>query len=124
MAGMTALYFHPVALLSFTVPLWISLPVASMLLNQEINYRFAGLWVVFTFILVCGRYILLSWFEEAWRRNQQNQRLISRLDALAHQDPLTKTANRRAIRAGAGKRRGARQTLRGADAGCRLLQTV
>ena len=97
MAGMTALYFHPVALLCFTVPLWVSLPVASMLLNQEINYRFAGLWVVFTFILVCGRYILLSWFEEAWRRNQQNQRLISRLDALAHQDPLTKTANRRAM---------------------------
>ena len=97
MAGMTALYFHPVALLCFTVPLWISLPVASMLLNQEINYRFAGLWVVFTVILVCGRYILLSWFEEAWRRNQQNQRLISRLDALAHQDPLTKTANRRAM---------------------------
>lgn len=60
MAGMTALYFQPVALLCFTVPLWVSLPVASMLLNQEINYRFAGLWVVFTFILVCGRYILLS----------------------------------------------------------------
>ncbi|MDS0249069.1 GGDEF domain-containing protein [Enterobacter hormaechei] len=97
MAGMTALYFHPVGLVCFIAPLWITMPVASMLLNKEMNLRFAGLWVVFTFILVCGRYILLSWFEEAWRRNQQNQRLISRLDALAHQDPLTKTANRRAM---------------------------
>ncbi|HAS1787449.1 TPA: GGDEF domain-containing protein [Enterobacter cloacae] len=97
MAGMTALYFHPVGLLCFIVPLWLTMPVASMLLNKEMTLRFAGLWVIFTFILVCGRYILLRWFDEAWRRNQQNQRLISRLDALAHQDPLTKTANRRAM---------------------------
>lgn len=97
MAGMTALYFYPAGLLCFILPLWLSLPIASMTLNHGVNIRFAGVWGVFTLILICGRFILLSWFEEAWRRNQQNQLLISRLDALAHQDPLTKTANRRSM---------------------------
>lgn len=97
LAGMTALYFHPAGLLAFVLPLWVALPVASLTLNHGVNLRFAVVWGVFTLILVCGRFILLSWFEEAWRRNQQNQLLISRLDALAHQDPLTRTANRRAM---------------------------
>lgn len=97
LAGMTALYFHPSGLLSFALPLWIALPSASIALNQGVNLRFAVIWVVFTLILICGRFILLSWFEEAWRRNQQNQRLILRLDALAHLDALTQTANRRAM---------------------------
>jgi hypothetical protein len=77
------------------LPLWITLPVASWILNDGLNLHFVIIWSVFTLILICGRFILLSWFDEAWRRNQQNQLLISRLDALAHQDPLTKTANRR-----------------------------
>ncbi|MCE9991076.1 GGDEF domain-containing protein [Enterobacter asburiae] len=97
MAGMAALYFHPAGLLAFILPLWITMPIASMVQNEGVNIRFAGLWVVFSLILIFGRFILLSWFDEAWRRNQQNQLLISRLDALAHQDPLTKTANRRAM---------------------------
>jgi hypothetical protein len=73
-------------LLAFVIPLWLSLPVSSIALNQSVNLRFAVIWLVFTLILICGRFILLSWFEEAWRRNQQNQRLILRLDALAHLD--------------------------------------
>ena len=97
LAGLTALYFYPEGLLSFMLPLWLTLPVASWMLNDGVNIRFATIWIVFTLILICGRFILLSWFDEAWRRNQQNQLLISRLDALAHQDPLTKTANRRAM---------------------------
>lgn len=97
LAGMTALYFYPSGLLAFVIPLWLSLPVSSIALNQSVNLRFAVIWLVFTLILICGRYILLSWFEEAWRRNQQNQRLILRLDALAHLDALTQTANRRAM---------------------------
>jgi diguanylate cyclase (GGDEF)-like protein len=95
LSGLTALYFYPVGLLSFVLPLWLTLPVASWVLNHGLNLRFATIWSVFTLIMICGRFILLSWFDEAWRRNQQNQLLISRLDALAHQDPLTKTANRR-----------------------------
>ncbi|CAD5355210.1 GGDEF domain-containing protein [Enterobacter cancerogenus] len=97
LAGMTALYFNPSGLLAFLLPLWIALPVASIALNHGINLRFAVIWGVFTLILVCGRVILHRWFEEAWRRNQQNQRLILRLDALAHLDALTQTANRRAM---------------------------
>ena len=92
---MTALYFYPEGLLAFVLPLWVTLPVASWMLNGGINIHFIVIWSVFSLILICGRFILISWFDEAWRRNQQNQRLISRLDALAHQDPLTKTANRR-----------------------------
>lgn len=95
LAGLTALYFYPEGLLAFVLPLWITLPVASWILNDGLNFHFVIIWSVFTLILICGRFILLSWFDEAWRRNQQNQLLISRLDALAHQDPLTKTANRR-----------------------------
>lgn len=95
LAGLTALYFYPEGLLAFVLPLWITLPVASWILNDGLNLHFVIIWSVFTLILICGRFILLSWFDEAWRRNQQNQLLISRLDALAHQDPLTKTANRR-----------------------------
>lgn len=97
LAGLTALYFYPEGLLAFVLPLWITLPVASWILNDGLNFHFVIIWSVFTLILICGRFILLSWFDEAWRRNQQNQLLISRLDALAHQDPLTKTANRRRI---------------------------
>ena len=95
LAGLTALYFYPEGLLAFVLPLWITLPVASWIRNDGLNLHFIVIWSVFTLILICGRFILLSWFDEAWRRNQQNQLLISRLDALAHQDPLTKTANRR-----------------------------
>jgi hypothetical protein len=95
LAGLTALYFYPEGLLAFVLPLWITLPVASWIRNDGLNLHFVVIWSVFTLILICGRFILLSWFDEAWRRNQQNQLLISRLDALAHQDPLTKTANRR-----------------------------
>lgn len=95
LAGLTALYFYPKGLLAFVLPLWIALPVASWMLNGGINIHFIVIWSVFSLILICGRFILISWFDEAWRRNQQNQLLISRLDALAHQDPLTNTANRR-----------------------------
>ncbi|MEX1761002.1 membrane-associated sensor domain-containing protein, partial [Escherichia coli] len=94
LASLTALYFYPEGLLAFVLPLWITLPIASWIRNDGLNLHFVVIWSVFTLILICGRFILLSWFDEAWRRNQQNQLLISRLDALAHQDPLTKTTNR------------------------------
>jgi len=96
-AGMTALYFYPSGLLAFVVPLWLTLPVANWVLNHGVSLRFTAVWLVFTFILACGRFILLRWFDDSWRRNQQNQLLITRLDALAHLDALTQTANRRAM---------------------------
>jgi diguanylate cyclase (GGDEF)-like protein len=97
LSALAALYYHPTGLLAFVLPLWLALPVASVVLNQGINLRFAVVWTVFSLILLCGRFILVSWFNEAWRRNQQNQLLIARLDALAHKDPLTDTANRRSM---------------------------
>ena len=97
LTAMAALYFYPTGLTAFIAPLWITLPIASVSLNEALNIRFAVVWSLFTLILICGRFILLRWFDEAWERNQQNQRLIARLDLLAHQDPLTETANRRAM---------------------------
>ena len=97
LTAISALYYHLSGLLCSVVPLWLTLPVASMLLNQGINMRFAVIWVIFSLILVFGRFLLLRWFDEAWERNQQNQLLIARLDVLAHQDPLTDTANRRSM---------------------------
>ncbi|URO01498.1 GGDEF domain-containing protein [Leclercia adecarboxylata] len=97
MTSLAALYFYPVGLVCYTLPLWIAMPVASAVLNQGISMRFLVVWLIFTAILVYGRFILLRWFDEAWLRHQQNQALIARLDALAHQDPLTATANRRAM---------------------------
>lgn len=51
----------------------------------------------FSLALYGGRFILLRWFEEAWQQNRYNNLLINRLDALAHRDPLTGVANRRAL---------------------------
>lgn len=53
--------------------------------------------VYFSLALYGGRLILLRWFEEAWVQNSYNNQLINRLDALAHRDPLTGIANRRAM---------------------------
>lgn len=97
LTAMAALYFYPKGLLGYLLPLWLTLPIVSVQLNQGINPRFAIIWLIFTLILLYGRYILLRWFNEAWQRYEQNQLLISRLDILAHQDGLTGTANRRAL---------------------------
>lgn len=97
MTSLAALYFYPVGLVCYALPLWIAMPVASVVLNQGVSLRFLVVWLIFTGILIYGRFNLLRWFDEAWLRHQQNQVLIARLDALAHQDPLTATANRRAM---------------------------
>ena len=97
LTALTALYFYPLGLLAYLLPLWAMLPLASYFRNQGINIHFAVVWVIFTLILICGYCVLRRWFDEAWRRNQQNKMLIARLDALAHQDALTGTANRRAL---------------------------
>ena len=97
LTAMAALYFHPQGLLCVALPIWLTMPVASVALNQGVRVNFFISWLIFTVILVYGRTILLRWFEEAWQRMRENQLLIARLDALAHQDPLTETANRRAM---------------------------
>jgi diguanylate cyclase (GGDEF)-like protein len=97
LTAIAALYYHLSGLLCYVLPLWLALPVASIMLNHGVNIRFATLWLVFTLIIIFGRILLLRWFDEAWQRNQQNQMLIARLDALAHQDALTETANRRTM---------------------------
>jgi diguanylate cyclase (GGDEF)-like protein len=97
LTAMAALYFHPPGLLCYALPVWLMMPIASLMLTQRLNINFYSSWIIFSTILIYGRFILLRWFNEAWRRMRENQLLIARLDALAHQDPLTQTANRRAM---------------------------
>lgn len=97
LTAVAALYFHIPAMLCYALPLWCVMPVASVMLNHGINAHFIIPWLIFTVVLIYGRIILLRWFDEAWQRIRQNQLLIARLNALAHQDPLTGTANRRAM---------------------------
>jgi hypothetical protein len=47
--------FYPEGLLAFVLPLWITLPVASWILNDGLNLHFVVIWSVFTLILICGR---------------------------------------------------------------------
>lgn len=97
LSAVIALYFHTPSVLVFLLPLWLTVPVASVVLNQKVNIHFAVIWGIFSLILLGGRFMLIRWFDEAWRQNQHNNLLISRLDNLAHRDPLTGTANRRAM---------------------------
>lgn len=97
LSAVVALYFHTPSLLAFVIPLWFTIPIASLVLNQYVNIHFAVIWSIFSLALYGGRFILLRWFEEAWQQNKYNNQLIHRLDALAHRDPLTGVANRRAL---------------------------
>ncbi|MBA1774200.1 membrane-associated sensor domain-containing protein, partial [Escherichia coli] len=83
LSGVVALYFHTPSLLAFVIPLWFTTPIASLMLNQQINIHFAVVWCIFSLALYGGRLILLRWFEEAWVQNSYNNQLINRLDALA-----------------------------------------
>lgn len=65
--------------------------------QSSFKYSFRCYLVPFSLALYGGRFILLRWFEEAWQQNRYNNLLINRLDALAHRDPLTGVANRRAL---------------------------
>lgn len=97
LTALAALYYHPLALLIFITPLWLTTLMASVQLNQGVNIRFLLVWLLLTAILIYGRVILQRWFDEAWLRYQENRMLIARLDVMAHQDALTGTANRRSM---------------------------
>ncbi|AMH20218.1 GGDEF domain-containing protein [Hafnia paralvei] len=97
LTALAALYYHPLALLLFIIPLWLTTLMASVQLNQGVNIRFLLVWLLLTAILIYGRVILQRWFDEAWLRYQENRMLIARLDVMAHQDALTGTANRRSM---------------------------
>lgn len=97
LTGLAGLYFYPRGLLLYILPLWITVLAANISLYSELYVRFFVIWLLFTFILIYGRHILQHWFNENWMRHQDNLLLISRLETLANQDPLTETANRRAM---------------------------
>ncbi|MFO6296815.1 GGDEF domain-containing protein [Rahnella selenatireducens] len=97
LTALAGLYFYPRGLLLSVFPLWITVLAANITLYSEIYVRFFVIWVLFTLILIYGRQILQRWFNENWERHQDNLLLITRLETIANQDPLTETANRRAM---------------------------
>ena len=46
LSGVIALYFHTPSLLAFVIPLWFTTPIASLMLNQQINIHFAVVWCI------------------------------------------------------------------------------
>ncbi|MBF7994881.1 membrane-associated sensor domain-containing protein [Rahnella sp. SAP-29] len=97
LTGLAGLYFYPRGLLLYILPLWVTVLAANISLYSELYIRFFVIWILFTLILIYGRQILQRWFNENWMRHQDNLLLISRLETLANLDPLTETANRRAM---------------------------
>lgn len=97
LTALSALYFYPRGLLLYATPLWLSALLSNISLYSDLNLRFFVIWCLFSLILIYGRHILQHWFDENWQRHQDNLVLISYLDTLASQDPLTETANRRGM---------------------------
>ncbi len=95
--GLAALYYFPVGLVAYLVPLWGISLLAGVQIHHGVDLRFLILWGICTAIMIYGRQILQRWYDEAWKTHQENMQLINRLENMANQDALTATANRRAL---------------------------
>lgn len=92
--ALLSLYFDPKVLLSFIVPLWLMIFVASLVYAANLTVL-NSMWLLLAGLLESGRRALNDWFLLALQREQENSELIYRLGRLAHRDPLTGLANRR-----------------------------
>lgn len=93
--GLIALYPVSRVLYGFCLPILFGL--ASMMLIKTVISPLAfitGLLLLLV-IIETGRRMLKSWFVLAVHREYEQERILKRLDAMAHQDPLTRIANRR-----------------------------
>lgn len=93
--ALLSLYFDPKVLLSFIVPLWLMIFVASLVYAANLTVLNSMMWLLLAGLLESGRRALNDWFLLALQREQENSELIHRLGRLAHRDPLTGLANRR-----------------------------
>lgn len=93
--GLIALYPVSRALYGFCLPILLGL--ASMLLLKTVvsPLAFAASLLLLLVVLETGRRMLNNWFVLAVNREHEQRQMLQRLDALAHQDPLTGLANRR-----------------------------
>ncbi|QLR43320.1 membrane-associated sensor domain-containing protein [Enterobacter sp. RHBSTW-00994] len=97
--ALISLYFDPKVLLSFIVPVWLTILVTTLFHPSSLTVLNALLWILLAGLIESGRRILNSWFLLALRREQENADLIQQLGQLASKDPLTGLANRRSFEA-------------------------
>lgn len=93
--ALLSLYFDLTVLLSFIVPLWLMIFVASLFYAANLTVLNSMMWLLLAGLLESGRRALNGWFLLALQREQENSELIHQLGRLAHRDPLTGLANRR-----------------------------
>ncbi|MDV7021104.1 membrane-associated sensor domain-containing protein [Atlantibacter subterranea] len=93
--ALISLYFDARVLLTFIVPIWLSILVSAFVYDQSPTALNAVLWLLLAALLESGRRMLNSWFLLALRRGQEKRDLIKQLETLASYDPLTGIANRR-----------------------------
>ncbi|MBU9836500.1 membrane-associated sensor domain-containing protein [Rahnella sp. L72c] len=95
--ALIALYPTMPILYSFTLPLWFSLFFHLILLKADIPVLEIVAMIVASALFETARIMLSRWFVLSVRRECDNQLLVSKLDNLAHYDPLTGVANRRQL---------------------------
>ncbi|WP_047607218.1 membrane-associated sensor domain-containing protein [Rahnella aquatilis] len=95
--ALIALYPTMPVLYSFTLPLWFSLFFHLVLLKPAIPILEIAAMIVASALFETARMMLSRWFVLSVRRECDNQLLVSKLDNLAHYDPLTGIANRRQL---------------------------
>ncbi|MFP2504896.1 membrane-associated sensor domain-containing protein [Buttiauxella gaviniae] len=95
--ALISLYFDGRVLLSFTLPIWISILVCNFIYPSDLTVLNALLYLLLAGLFESGRRILRGWFVLAISREQENRELIKRLQDLANNDPLTGIANRRSF---------------------------
>ncbi|ADW76433.1 diguanylate cyclase (plasmid) [Rahnella aceris] len=95
--ALIALYPTMPILYSFTLPLWFSLFFHLVLLKADIPILEIAAMIVVSALFESARIMLSRWFVLSVRRECDNQLLVSKLDNLAHYDPLTGVANRRQL---------------------------
>ncbi|MEX5411587.1 GGDEF domain-containing protein [Atlantibacter hermannii] len=93
--ALISLYFDARVLLTFIVPIWLSILVSAFVYQQSPTALNAVLWLLLATLLESGRRMLNNWFLLALRRGQEKRDLIKQLETLASYDPLTGIANRR-----------------------------
>ena len=93
--ALLSLYFDIKVLLSFILPLWLMIFVASLFYAANLTVLNSMMWLLLAGLLESGRRALNGWFLLAIQREQENRELIHELGRLAHRDPLTGLANRR-----------------------------
>jgi diguanylate cyclase (GGDEF)-like protein len=95
--ALIALYPTMPVLYSFIAPLWLSLFIHLIFRDNTIPVLEVAAILIASTLFETGRIMLSRWFVLSIRRECDNQLLVSKLDNLAHYDPLTGVANRRQL---------------------------